>query len=398
MPVALDPSDRKLLLVAGAVMLVLVAAIAFMTPPDVMGGQSVPSIYSPATGGARAAYLLLRELHRNVQPWEHPPTELPEAADRAVLVLANPTETPSDPERKALMQFVQTGGRVLLTGPAIGNFFPTASVSEKDEPHGLTLFRAKAPSGYTRGAANIKLRTEATWENDDPPHLVLYGDDDSAVIVSWPVGKGEILWWAAPTPLTNSGIRLEGNLNLFLNAVSDASLPGSRQPAIYWDEYFHGEQASLWSYFQKTPVPWGLLQLLLLGAALLFTFSRRSGPTVMPRVQSRLAPLEFVDTLGGLYERAHAEPAVVGVVYQRFRAILTRHFRISNATSDAALGQGVYGRLGGQDAEFALLMQRANAASRASKITVAQALTLIQELEGFEEQLGLKTKKKKDKS
>ena len=108
--------------------------------------------------------------------------------------------------------------------------------------------------------------------------------------------------------------------------------------------------------------------------------------------------LEFVDTLGGLYERAHAEPAVVGVVYQRFRAILTRQFRISNATPDAALGAAVQGRLGGNDDKFVELMQRANAASRAARIAPADALTIVQELEKFEEQLGLKTKKKKDKS
>lgn len=398
MPVALDPGDRKLLLIAGAVMLVLVAAIAFVTPSDVTDNETVPSIYSAASGGARAAYLLLKELHRNVQPWEHPPTELPGDSDNTVLILASPTETPSEPERKALLEFVQSGGRILFAGPNFPIFFPTADIADNDESSKLTVFNSKLPSSYTHGASKIEMRTDADWDDDDPPHLVLYGSADAAVVVSWPVGEGEILWWAAPTPLTNSGITHEGNLNLFLNAVSDTSLAANDQPEIYWDEYFHGEQASLWSYFEKTPVPWGLVQLALLGAAILFTFSRRSGPTAMPRVASRLAPLEFVDTLGGLYQRAHAEPAVVGVVYQRFRAILTRHFRISNATPDAALGSAVQGRLGGNDDKFVELMQRANAASRAARIAPAEALTIVQELEKLEEQLGLKTKRKKDKS
>jgi hypothetical protein len=398
MPVALDPTDRKLLLITGGVMLVLVIGIAFIAPPGVTENDATPSIYSPASGGARAAYLLLQDLHRNVQPWEQTPTELPEKSRGTVLILADPTETPSDPERKALMRFVESGGRVLFTGANFANFFPDASVSEMDEPAKLTIFQAMIPSSYTRGASKIVLKPEANWENADPPHLVLYGEADSATVVSWPVGKGEILWWAAATPLTNSGITREENLNLFLDAVSRASGEDGKQPKIYWDEYFHGEQASLWSYFQKTPVPWGLLQFALLGLALLFTFSRRSGPMAMPRVVSRLAPLEFVDTLGGLYERARAEPAVVGVVYQRFRAILTRQLRISNATSDAALDEAVRGRLGQKGSEFLELLRRADAASRSRKLAPADALALVQELEGYEEQLGLKAKNKKDKS
>ena len=124
MPVALDPGDRKLLLIAGAVMLLLVVAIAFVTPSDVTGNETVPSIYSAASGGARAAYLLLKDLHRNVQPWEHPPTELPAGSDNTVLILASPTETPSEPERKALLEFVQSGGRILFAGTESREFFP----------------------------------------------------------------------------------------------------------------------------------------------------------------------------------------------------------------------------------------------------------------------------------
>jgi hypothetical protein len=111
------------------------------------------------------------------------------------------------------------------------------------------------------------------------------------------MGAGEILWWAAATPLTNAGMTRADNLRLFLNTVS-ASNAG--QPvSIYWDEYFHGQRGSLWSYVEKTPIVWGGLQLTILVLGLLFTFSRRSGPMVMPAVVSRLSPLEFVETIGG---------------------------------------------------------------------------------------------------
>jgi Domain of unknown function (DUF4350) len=394
MPNAINPSDRRVLLITGVALIALVAAFVFLTPSA--GGQDggIPSIYSSSPGGARAAFLLLRALHRSVQPWEQAPTELPEDAEDSVLILANPFGSPSKPEQNALMTFVQSGGRILFTGPRIETFFPTAKPSEEESetPTEWKTFRANLPSGYTRHARKIALKTRAKWRATDPSQLTLYGDPDSPAVVSWHVGKGEILWWAGPAPLSNSGIVREGNLNLFLDAVSEPGAEATEQPDVYWDEYFHGERASLWGYFQKTPVPWGLLQLAVLGLAVSFTFGRRSGPIAFPPVLSRLSPLEFVDTLGGLYERAHAEPALVEIAYQRFRMVVTRQLRLPRTTTDAALDQAIRSRLGLKDGEFLDILQRADSARGSHKVAPGETLELIQKLESYEEKLGLKKK------
>ena len=390
---AIDPSDRKLLLIAGAVMLVLAAALAIISPPPAEQGSGIPSIYSDASGGAHAAFLLLQELHRSVRPWERPPTDLPQDSADAILILANPEETPSGAEKEALLQFAESGGRIIFTGPRIGDFFLNAGSSDVPMAKPWATYQANLPSSYTRHAARISLQKQSEWEGNNPSAFALYGDADSPAVVTWSVGDGAILWWAGPTPLTNAGITQGGNLNFFLDAVSEPFADANEQPEIYWDEYFHGQRATLWAYFQKTPVPWGLLQFALLGLAVLFTFSRRSGPMMMPAVATRLAPLEFVDTLGGLYHRAHAEPAVVAAVYQRFRGTLTRHLRLPMAIPNALLDEAVRGRLGLKDNTFLETLQRADAASHPQKIPPAEALELIQKLENYEEQLGLKKKK-----
>jgi hypothetical protein len=389
----IDPADRKLLVATAAVLIVLTAAMAFVSPPPSEQGPAIPSIFSTSPDGARAAYMLLKELGRNVQPWERPPTELPEDAENAVLILANPIETPGEKEKKALEEFVENGGTILFTGPSVSAFFPDVKLSDnavaiRDE---WKVFESRFPSGYTRGAAKISLKPEAAW-GAMQSHLALYGDPEFPVVVSWRLGEGEILWWAGPGPLTNSGITREDNLNLFLNALSNPLAKQGKKPDIYWDEYFHGEQASLWGYFQKTPVPWGMLQLAILGLVVLFTFSRRSGPTAVPPVVSRLSPLEFVDTLGGLYERAHGEPAVVGAVYGRFRTILARQLRLPLGTPDAALEEAAAKRLGVKDEGILKTLERAESARRAEKVSPAEALEIVQQLEIYEHRAGLKRK------
>jgi hypothetical protein len=392
MPAAINPSDRKLLLITGIVLVVLVTAVAFVSSPAAGQDDGVPSIYSSSPGGARAAYLLLRELHRNVQPWEQPPIELPSDPEDAVLILASPFGTPSNAEQKALLQFVQAGGRILFTGPRIEAFFPAAKPATEMALTEWKTFHANVPSVYTRHALKITLKPSSAWTAADPSQLALYGDPNLPAVVSWRVGKGDILWWAGPSPLSNAGIAREENLNLFLNAVSEPAADVAEQPDIYWDEYFHGQRSSLWGYFQKTPVPWGLVQLALLGLAVCFTFGRRSGPIALPPVVSRLSPLEFVDTLGGLYERAHGEPALVEIVYQRFRMMVTRQLRLPGATTDAALDQAVGTRIGIKDGKLLDILQRADTARRSPKVAPGEALVLIQELESYEEKLGLKKK------
>jgi hypothetical protein len=63
------------------------------------------------------------------------------------------------------------------------------------------------------------------------------------------------------------------------------------------------------------------------------------------------------------------------------------------AIPNALLDEAVRGRLGLKDDSFLETLQRADSASHAQKIPPAEALELIQKLENYEEQLGLKKKK-----
>ena len=398
MSAPITAGDRKMLLIAAAVLVVLTAGLAFLGGDPTEQGRPIPSTYSANPGGARAAYLLLQELHNKVSRWERSPTELPIDEGDAVLILADPLEMPTKEEIAALRAFVEEGGQVVFTGARIKSFFPEARVDEEFPSEERKTFSADVPSNYSAGAPKIVLQTDAVWQAPDASQLALYGDTQSPVVVSWRIGDGRVLWWAAATPLTNSGISSQGNLNLFLNAMSFPLADEKSTVQIYWDEYFHGERTSLWSYVRKTPVTWGLVQISVLGLIVMFTFSRRSGPTVLPPVVSRLAPLEFVDTLGGLYERAGAEPAVVGFVYQRFRATLSRQLRISSTVGDTELADAVQTRLGWKETSLKQTLARALVASRARKVEPEEALGLVRELERYEEQLGLKKKIAKEKS
>ena len=89
MPSTLDPGDRKILLIAGTILLALVVATAAFAPAaNDNEGQGVPSTYSTANNGAQAAYLLLSQLGYSSTRWEKSPTELPSRPEGDILILA----------------------------------------------------------------------------------------------------------------------------------------------------------------------------------------------------------------------------------------------------------------------------------------------------------------------
>jgi hypothetical protein len=377
--------DRKLLVIGGALLIVMLTASVALSPPENGTSSPVPSTYSTQSGGAKAAYMLLSQLHYPVRRWEEPPTELPKDGDNNLLIIANPTQIPSTKERQALANFLESGGHVLFTGAEITNFFPDAKISRKAlDPDWLT-FAPSLPSGISRNASRVTIQPEAYWDEPNGEQLALYGNADSRAVVSWQFDDGALLWWCGPTPLSNSGITKDDNLAFFLNYVSIGSPQNSYR--IYWDEYFHGQRSSLWSYARNTPVTWGLIQIAVVAAAVIFTFGRRSGPVYRQIMVSRLSPLEFVDTLGGLYERAGAGSSAVAVSQSRLRYLLTRQLGMAGDTPDVQLAQAAEQRLGWKNFSIENLLGRADAASRVAKLKSSEALHLVQELERHAQKL-----------
>jgi hypothetical protein len=402
MPSALDPGDRKLLLIAGTILLVLIVATVVLAPSqDEEEGQGVPTTYSSANNGAQAAYLLLRQLGYQSERWEKPPSDLPAESDGKILILAGPDNYPEKEERDALLSFVRSGGWMIYAGNfpflfvGVGDVTPIMDTTLGRTPRS---FPALAPSPFTRNAPKITMLAISKWHVWEGPHVPLYGNAGEAIVVTWKLGRGRIVWWAAPTPVTNSGITREGNLPFFLDCIQ-AVRPGANpgETTVLWDEYFHGYRGSLWDYFKETPVPWAIFQLALVAVFVLLAFGRRSGPLYAPAAVSRLSPLEFVDTLGDLYRRASAGSAAVRVAYQRFRTQLLRRLALAPSISNIQLDAAVRERLGWKQPGFMDILQRAEKATRERDIPGSAALKIVQALEHYEVLFGLKQQRYKEK-
>ncbi len=407
MPAKLSRKDRNVLLAAGLVFILLIIT-ALLFSSNQQAQSENPSTYSSASGGAKAAYLLLTSGGYKVQRWEQPLSALPRAKGQ-ILVLAEPDEAPTREERERLTNFVSEGGHVIATGLFAGTFLPEND-SVPDPLSGMTWKTASSvsPSRITRSAPQIVLAPRAYWQPFSAAYP-LYGDASHAFVVKYPYGRGEVLWWASATPLTNAGLKEPGNLEFFLACLGNES--GGQANEILWDEYIHGYRQTLAASVAHSAVKWLVLQLALLGLAVVATFSRRSGPLSSPVNDLRLSPMEFVETLGGLYQRADAASTVVDVCYRRFRYWLTRRLGVAGNISIDELASVIQDRWGYSRASsstqsanagfpadrFIATMKQCESAASDPFLDGPMALHLVQELDDYAAQLKVFRKIRKEK-
>jgi hypothetical protein len=391
MSVNLSRKDRYLFLGAGFVFVLLIVVASLFSSGQQAQSEN-PSSYSTASGGAKAAYLLLSSTGYRVRRWEQPLSDLPQAKGK-ILILAEPEEAPTRVERERLRKFISEGGHVIATGMFAGTFLPeNDSVPDLLLASGWKAASALSPSQITRAAPKIVLAARAYWQPFSAAYP-LYGDGTQTLVVKYPFGRGEVLWWASATPLTNAGLKEPGNLEFFLACLGDRK-SGQQENEILFDEYIHGYRQTLAASIAQSPVKWLVLELVLLGAAVVATFSRRSGPTSTPVTEVRLSPMEFVETLGGLYQRAGAASVVVEICYRRFRYWLTRRLGLAGSTSTEDLAAAVRERWIFTDDQFlsdrlVATMKHCESVSSDPFLQAPVALRLLQELDGHAAQIKL---------
>ncbi|MDR0311336.1 MAG: DUF4350 domain-containing protein [Acidobacteriota bacterium] len=379
MPFQLNAGDRKILTAAGVVFIILTVAAALLVTPE-SRRDTTPTTYSVNSYGAKAAWLLLREMGYSAERHELSPAEIDDFRN-TTLIIAEPSIYPAKEEREAIERFIRQGGRIIAAGPSAAAMLPDNDIQRADAvadtvfdaPPEWEDFSALAPSDITLAAPEITLSPRAFW----PSHgsaLALYGTEDKPVAVRYFYGEGTVIWWAAATPLTNAGLKESGNLEFFI-----ACLEG-KENRILWDEYFHGHRRSERNTLEARMFLGLLIQSALLGLTVIWTFSRRSGPLRPQFHESRLSPLEFVETLGNLYHRARAASVAVDICYRRFVYLLTRRLGMPPDAPPEQIEQAARKRWEFADAELSTALKECAAARQRHDLPPGQALGLVRSL------------------
>jgi hypothetical protein len=379
---SLDRKDRVLLWgIVG--MAVLFAALIALFAQGEAEDTWFPDSYSPAPHGAKAAYLLLARMGFRVQRWEEPLSGVQAFDDgHTVLILADPLpiRAVEDEARTAVRAWVAKGGRVLATGPGGAALLPE---SDPVPARLMPLIRQTCeaePVGFSplSGGPVVFAAVYTTWKMSRALYQAAYTCKGQPVVVTYRYGAGTIVWWASASPLENGQVGQAPDVDLLLNSLGLHS--GDR---VLWDESLHERPPTPWSYSRSPALYVLLAQAGLLFVLLLLARARRSGPVRPLAQQPRTAALEFVRSLGDLYERAGASGIPVEMAYARFCRRMERLFCLgagAERQGAGALADEVARRSGYGDTSFATDLRACEEARRAPHLRASEALRIVQAL------------------
>jgi len=364
--------SREAKLITGCLLgaAVLIVITALITPPPIVRSE-VPTSFNTGEKGIKAAFLALSRMGYQTERWEKPASFLEQVdAEHTALVITAPQANLIANEQVDVKNFVRRGGWVLAAGSrAATMLLPDATGLEIDDKPCNAV-----QEGFSAPASVQHLHFEHTflWKSlpDDVEFAQSCGDHAAVVLI--PMGKGTVVLWSESAPMNNAGVKKDENLALLL-----ASLPPPHTRVLF-DEYLHGVRDDLWTRTGGTPVVALELQLGLIAAAILFTFTRRH-PALRELVATpRTSPLEFSHSMGSVYHRGGAGEAAVAEAQHRLLEFLVQQCGISRQLLEAgpvALAEALAGRFNYTNTQLAALLE-----PPADRIKPAAALRQVRAL------------------
>lgn len=344
------PSRDTWLAIGLLTILVIVTIVAAVYQARQMEGKLPPlASFSSAPDGTRALRLWLERLGYTVSDEAGETFRPPDSAD--ITLILEPVAPITEREWQTIDAWVEHGGTLVLAGEsrwftsyialAAGHYGFGLAYLDTTEAITLTAQTPLPTSPPLAGPVHARPKAYLRPNHDDfVTHLAV---GPKPVMVSFPLGEGQVIICTAPFPFTNTGLKEEGNPELALNvatAASRSATSGSK-PTIWFDEWHHGVRsresaaAGPQDWLRYTPSGHALLYTAAVIFAALVLGGRRFGRAVpLPKRTSRRAPLEHITAIANLSRRAGHRQAVLRYHYQQLKRGLGKRYRLSPALPD----------------------------------------------------------------
>ncbi len=383
-----------------------------------------PSVYNDRASGSKGCFEWVRALGYQPVVWRRSWDALGQSPARVLLVIAPRAEASFSPltgddetgggarrdktllsadDADALRRWLSQGHTAVLMASRL----PTARVagSRRGAPSfadaldmaaetaatgGRTEFSPLQPVPQTQGVLSVHSASDARLRRAAPDALCLFGDKSGPLALTLPVGKGRLIAIADDRFASNSDLPRSENAVFLAHLLTEGGAPGG---TVLFDEYHHGDVllengGSVWAALGR-PLQLALLQLALAGLLAAAVAAVRFGlPVPLGRGQTRTST-EYVASLAGLYQRAHASPAALETLYRQFLRDLSARLALSPDVNLEQLAEAA--ARGGAVRKDALRRLLATCEQRldSGSITEPELLDLTRQMEAVRKDLGL---------
>jgi hypothetical protein len=414
-------------------LLALVSSIRYVKKEKQQDFEIAPnrSTYHSGPTGVRAFFDFLHESGYKVIRWRDQPQKLLTDAGKEIktfVVVGQTRVRFTDAEREALTKWIAAGGCYVVIDRN-----PLNEEKEKDKTSWDIIARQLEFPAFDVNPANLQQMTgdvvalqpvqptvfthniqsvlpsrfasrmtvvppEEVEQGDDdaapftetegksPAPVVHVADDKGALLIDYTYGSGRVVLLSDPYIVSNSGIKLNDNLQLALNILT------AREGLIAFDEFHQGKgpiQNSFSGYFEGTPVLLIAGQMGLIVLLVLWTKGNRFGRPLPLRQVDRRSSLEFVASMAELQQRARAFDLAIENIYTRMRRVLARHAGVDYNSPRSEIASRIASR-GTIDANrLETLMRECEEVINGRPCTWRESIDLVRRLREVERDLGL---------
>jgi len=316
-------------LIPVVLVLVFLIAINMRRRTDVSAPQAAGvkyTSYSTDGQGAKALYLLLDNLGYKPKRLRAPHfTGL--RADGLAVILA-PDQLPiSETDTERLLEWIQLGNTLLFApGRSEDQLTKALGITRRQRQSREAFIVPVSSTNLTAGIQRISVQSgnrvliKRNYDNASKmpalPVVQHFGDSAGGVVVSMSEGAGTVIVVSDPYLVTNAGLPVAGNLDLFVNILFSYAADAK---TVYFDEYHHGfeRRTSILHLLAGTSLGWALLQVAIAVILLMFSRARRFGQPKPMLKETHRSSLEYVTSLAGIYQSARASDQVLSNLYNR---------------------------------------------------------------------------------
>jgi len=422
-------------------LLALVSSIRYVKKEKQQDFEIAPnrSTYHSGPTGLRAFFDFLHESGYKVIRWRDQPQKLLTDAGKEIktfVVVGQTRVRFTDAELEALTKWIAAGGCYVIidrnplneekekdkTSWDISSRqleFPEFDVNPANvqqmtgkvvalQPVQPTVYthniQSVLPSRFASRMTVVPPQELETQDDDEPPFtetegkspapVVHVADDKGALLIDYTYGSGRVVLLSDPYIVSNSGIKLNDNLQLALNVLT------AREGLIAFDEFHQGRgpiQNSFSGYFEGTPVLLIAGQVGLIVLLVLWTKGNRFGRPLPLRQVDRRSSLEFVASMAELQQRARAFDLAIENIYTRMRRVLARHAGVdyNSPRSEIASRIAARGTIDGNRLET--LMRECEEVINGRPCTWRESIDLVRRLREVERDLGLRMRQREER-
>ncbi|HEU4836301.1 MAG TPA: DUF4350 domain-containing protein [Pyrinomonadaceae bacterium] len=427
--------------------LILVSTFSYVQKSKEVDYEVAPnrSTYHSGPTGVRALYDFLSESGYKVVRWKETPQKLLTDSGKAIktfVITGDIKVRFTNAETEALLKWIQAGGHLVVIDrnpqqdrtaakPGSWNIRPrtfqtptieTDPANPQQMTENVVALKPAQPTLLTRNVESVMpscfaarlsvdpvtaldaVTVDASEPEEEPapedttvvaPAPVVHMfDDKGALLVDFKYDSGRVILLTDPYMISNSGIKLNDNLQLATNILTTAD------GLIAFDEYHQGKgrtQNTFAGYFAGTPVLLLAAQIGFVVVLILWGRGSRFGRPLPLSQVDRRSSLEFVASMAELQQRARAFDLAIENIYTRTRRVLARHAGVDYNSSRAEIASRIASRGTIDGPKLESLMRECEGVINGEPCSWRQSIDLVRRLREVERDLGLRMRSREER-